>query len=1294
MTDSSEGNLPEKERRTDRTILFSQIDYTIKSTMLLSQRLFGSIRLSDALNIGLLAGLLLVGGSALAHAQQQPVPEEKTVLDEQQARQGRVPGRSVRARGLRANLPKSKAVLSDLTIVDALQRNGGSRFPRSDLNVRPDNEAIPAGDVNGDGVNDWIYRYVTADDRTSDPSATTPKTFLRYGGTDFSAQYFDEFYYRALLPAGNLVGADNADAIGLLSGGRNGFEILEGTDQGYEVVATRTTALPFEAVSPADLDGDGYDDLVFHEASNDASPNEITVVFGAEAPADVSIETFTPVHDGSNSFSYTTGDVDDDGSSAEIVRLAGGDLSDPPSEPMVADVFAVDGSRELSSRQEFSIENPEGGTVPGQASFVVMELANVNGTGGKELLLRGFPETETPESFVFPFSSGSFETTPVRYQAGIRHVGDVNDDGRADFALRDTSGGEPSVAFGPSTVSDGLSPDLSIAEPSGQISLGSLNEFSDERNRLGDLDSDGREDLIVQVQTDSQFGPRLISVTPDSSVESSDQFFDNGPYNMSSVIQTVGLGDWGGDSTDDVAFVRNGFDFGANDGTGEFVGSVELYFGDPTTLIQPDVTLTHPNNVRPQMAVSGDFTGNGTPNLAITWADSSSTIEVYEAGGGDTPIHSIDYGDLADGIENFYGVFAPSIGNVGDVNDDGSDDLLVSAPESNETGSAFLFLGGAEISDQPDATVALGSTNASSIEGLGDVNGDGIGDFAVGPSGFGEAGAVRVYFGQQGSSDFSSPDVSISLQPEAGEFLGDLGSQMAAGDFNADDTTDLAALPIFHGQTSALEEGTEAIRIYQGGTGFDATPERKLLVPGPPLGVDQENKPVSVGELTALPDLNDDGSDELLYGTVSLALSPATNALVYSGNGSDAPTPSMILRAPDQRRGLGGDNNNALNSNLGSAIGDFSGDDTVEAVVPQEKATGFRDTPAYTYQPGASETGNGEEPVASDTASVDSTDFGERQDLGDTGTSITLSDSSTGSGDVSVQQFDSRPVNGGTIDASNVSNRRFVISASGDLSVGDSTEVRFDVSEIEGISDPNQVSIYTRELPGIGSFVELETTFDAENDELVAFVSGFSEFAFGSDTEPLPVEMAGFEATVDGDAVRLTWQTASETNNARFEVQRRPVESQRDGSTSWNTIGSVGGAGTTTEAQSYGFTDDELPFAADRLEYRLRQVDTDGTAHHSKTITVERGVDEVELLGTYPNPARQQATVRYALPERQEVSLRLYDVLGRQVRTVLSGEQTGRHEQTLEVSELPSGTYFLRLKTGGQTRTRKLTVLR
>ena len=238
---------------------------------------------------------------------------------------------------------------------------------------------------------------------------------------------------------------------------------------------------------------------------------------------------------------------------------------------------------------------------------------------------------------------------------------------------------------------------------------------------------------------------------------------------------------------------------------------------------------------------------------------------------------------------------------------------------------------------------------------------------------------------------------------------------------------------------------------------------------------------------------------------------------------------------------------------------------------------------------------------------------------------------------------------------------------------------------------PQQV--ITTEAVGAESVVAADVDGDGNTDVLSASYSDDKIAWYENTNGVLPVEMAGFDARVDNGAVQLSWQTASETNNAGFRIQRKRAREREDES-AWTTVGSVEGSGTTSQAQSYRFTDADLPYESDALTYRLKQVDTDGSEHFSDEITVERGVQELELLGTYPNPARQRATVRYALPDKQEATIRLYDVLGRRVRTVLNGTQEGRHQRTLDVGSLPSGVYFLRLQADGQTRTQKLTIVR
>lgn len=198
----------------------------------------------------------------------------------------------------------------------------------------------------------------------------------------------------------------------------------------------------------------------------------------------------------------------------------------------------------------------------------------------------------------------------------------------------------------------------------------------------------------------------------------------------------------------------------------------------------------------------------------------------------------------------------------------------------------------------------------------------------------------------------------------------------------------------------------------------------------------------------------------------------------------------------------------------------------------------------------------------------------------------------------------------------------------------------------------------------------------------------------------LPVEMAGVEAryrSASGGAVVLSWQTASETGNAGFAVERRVAKSGPDstagGMANWTQVGRVEGAGTTAEPQSYRFVDEGLPFEAGRFAYRLRQIDTDGTETVSGPVMVERPSSERLLLRPpAPNPAATRATVKLAVPDAGQASLRLFDVMGREVRTV--AVQGGREALTLDLSGLASGTYVLRLRAEGASRTRRLTVVR
>ena len=189
---------------------------------------------------------------------------------------------------------------------------------------------------------------------------------------------------------------------------------------------------------------------------------------------------------------------------------------------------------------------------------------------------------------------------------------------------------------------------------------------------------------------------------------------------------------------------------------------------------------------------------------------------------------------------------------------------------------------------------------------------------------------------------------------------------------------------------------------------------------------------------------------------------------------------------------------------------------------------------------------------------------------------------------------------------------------------------------------------------------------------------------------PLPVELAGFEADRSGENVVLRWQTLSETNNAGFDIER-----SIDGN-AFAKVGFESGQGTTTETTSYQFVDARLPYGVSEVSYRLRQVDVDGDQTLSDARRVTLTPTEVSLIGSVPNPvASNQAEIRYELPEAMNVRLSVYDLLGRQIATLVDGEQIAKqHRVAFDASTLASGTYLIRLETDRGATTSKMTIAR
>ena len=186
----------------------------------------------------------------------------------------------------------------------------------------------------------------------------------------------------------------------------------------------------------------------------------------------------------------------------------------------------------------------------------------------------------------------------------------------------------------------------------------------------------------------------------------------------------------------------------------------------------------------------------------------------------------------------------------------------------------------------------------------------------------------------------------------------------------------------------------------------------------------------------------------------------------------------------------------------------------------------------------------------------------------------------------------------------------------------------------------------------------------------------------------IPVELVSFTAASNGNAVVLSWETATETNNSHFEIEKRTEGS------SFTSIGRVTGTGTSTQPVKYSFTDNNAGSA--KVFYRLKQVDFDGTFAYSKEIEVDVDMPSVyELSQNYPNPFNPTTTIRYAIPEDAKVTLEVYSILGELVATLVNDLQpAGKHSVVFNANQFATGTYVYRLTANQTVITKKMLLIK
>jgi len=221
-------------------------------------------------------------------------------------------------------------------------------------------------------------------------------------------------------------------------------------------------------------------------------------------------------------------------------------------------------------------------------------------------------------------------------------------------------------------------------------------------------------------------------------------------------------------------------------------------------------------------------------------------------------------------------------------------------------------------------------------------------------------------------------------------------------------------------------------------------------------------------------------------------------------------------------------------------------------------------------------------------------------------------------------------------------------------------------------------------IVGDGSSGAIITWFDDRNGNFDIYAAKISPDG------ALPVELVSFTGQLNENSVNLVWQTATEVNNYGFEVERQyqvaSIEYQESG---WETIGFVLGHGTTNSPKDYSFIDSDLP-NVNEVNYRLKQIDNDGTFAYSKIVTVDIStitdvnddgiVYEFALDQNYPNPFNPTTTIKFSVASSSRVNITISNVLGQQVMELVNDIRLeGKHEVVFKANNLATGVYLYRI---------------
>jgi hypothetical protein len=239
----------------------------------------------------------------------------------------------------------------------------------------------------------------------------------------------------------------------------------------------------------------------------------------------------------------------------------------------------------------------------------------------------------------------------------------------------------------------------------------------------------------------------------------------------------------------------------------------------------------------------------------------------------------------------------------------------------------------------------------------------------------------------------------------------------------------------------------------------------------------------------------------------------------------------------------------------------------------------------------------------------------------------------------------------------------------------------------------------------------LRFRLDCQSENLtptgLAHVAGeVEDYVTNIDSEPpVAVTLTSFTAARSNEGVLVEWSVASEVGHAGYNIYSSTTQNGP-----WNKLNDIliltPEFSAQSSSQHYDYLDDKS--SQNKIFYSLEAVNVDGTSDYYgpvQSATASAVLSQVipnkfELEQNYPNPFNPSTTIKYALPEPTAVTITIYDVKGRAVKTLYDAVQTaGRHtlvwDATNEYGEsVPSGLYLYRMQTAQFTKMSRMTLLK